>query len=411
MKTKHIAIVLPLILLLLYIPLSSHYKKKNKSESKAKVSPKRQPPHQIAFKVCDVQTAQKPMRETAYKSVIRSITERSDRHKRTMEDYGERDYPLVNPGGHPFVFAVQAAHGQHRPLVISPDMIWLMIAQGFSKHVANNAEELRSLLVNFKGKKMLNVKVSSHEFSKGSADNNWEGIFPQFAEKIAKNTGQEITHLIGQRFSTSTNIEQAAFEISLMDAMSPYFHYSATISCGVPEVTLEGTVADWQKVLANTRKLKKYKLDWWVKQLEPVLQEFVSAAKGKANKDFWKEIYAQKYKPAGCTTTTEITGWVTKFFPYINKKRNSFDPNKGIDLDNIPYGMSKADLLLDDHGRYYKMELMAGFIGIKQDKKTKALRPEINWAVIDTGMPPSKEAMKAYRDFQQQKSGKAIKLN
>jgi hypothetical protein len=44
---------------------------------------------------------------------------------------------------HPLLEAVHVAFSQHRPLSLSPDAIWLVIAQGFGHHVAENAEILR----------------------------------------------------------------------------------------------------------------------------------------------------------------------------------------------------------------------------------------------------------------------------
>jgi len=35
----------------------------------------------------------------------------------------------------------------------------------------------------------------------------------------------------------------------------------------------------------------------------------------------------------------------------------------------------------------YAMEFIAGFVGIAQDQVTKALRPEIGWAVCDAQQP------------------------
>jgi hypothetical protein len=44
---------------------------------------------------------------------------------------------------HPLIDAVHVAFSQHRPLTLSPDDIWLVIAQGFGHHVAENAAALR----------------------------------------------------------------------------------------------------------------------------------------------------------------------------------------------------------------------------------------------------------------------------
>ena len=63
--------------------------------------------------------------------------------------YGDR----VVPGEyHPFVAAVHSAYAEHRPLVLSPDMFWLLVAQGFANHVNLNAEAMRHHFVQFEGK-------------------------------------------------------------------------------------------------------------------------------------------------------------------------------------------------------------------------------------------------------------------
>lgn len=52
-----------------------------------------------------------------------------------------------------FVKAVHAAFFDHHPLILSPDIIWLTIAQGLAHHVDQNAEELRDQFVRHGGAK------------------------------------------------------------------------------------------------------------------------------------------------------------------------------------------------------------------------------------------------------------------
>ena len=40
----------------------------------------------------------------------------------------------------PFIGAVHTAYNTHYPLVLSPDMIWQCVAQGFAIHINKNAE-------------------------------------------------------------------------------------------------------------------------------------------------------------------------------------------------------------------------------------------------------------------------------
>ena len=62
-------------------------------------------------------------------------------------------------GVHPLLSAVARAFADHRPLVLSPDAVWLTIAQGVAQHVRLHAEELRPRLVRHAGRKRLNVII------------------------------------------------------------------------------------------------------------------------------------------------------------------------------------------------------------------------------------------------------------
>src|SRR5690349_14786617 len=57
---------------------------------------------------------------------------------------GTRDEPAPQ---NLFVQIVDAAFALHYPLVLSPDDVWLCLAQGFARHVNENAEKLRERFV------------------------------------------------------------------------------------------------------------------------------------------------------------------------------------------------------------------------------------------------------------------------
>ena len=62
-------------------------------------------------------------------------------------------------------------------MTISPDIIWLLIVQGFSYQVAANVEKLRNRFVNFDGKKEIKIKrfdLNAYEVS----NEDWMSIFP-----------------------------------------------------------------------------------------------------------------------------------------------------------------------------------------------------------------------------------------
>lgn len=327
---------------------------------------------------------------------------------------------LIKSKGNPFFMAVNLAYAQHRPLAISPDMIWLLIVQGFARHVNENAEELRHYFVDFQGKMV--VSIYRNDFVKGSPDNDWESAFPQICEGVGRFTGKALLNLIVNQFSTTGNAEKAAFEISLLDAMQAYLHFTVN-SCGIPEITLEGTTDDWELIRAKAQALSKYRLDWWIDELLPVLDEFVQASSGIVNRAFWQDILVEK-KERICGGLTYVTGWIHKLFPYLVEGKNPMLDQDALSLSNererrgrfiranhFSSGLSKAPFTWKTGYEGHKMEFIAGFTGIRQCRQTMKLRPEIGWAVIDTGETLSgaeKETLE--KDFEKTRQYYAAKL-
>src|SRR5437773_1977529 len=90
---------------------------------------------------------------------------------------------LIKAGIHGFVYAAHLAFDEHYELVLSPDDVWLCIAQGFAQHVEQNAEQLRDRFVRHEGKEQ--IVVVRDEFVKGSPSNDWPGVFGEFSDAIA----------------------------------------------------------------------------------------------------------------------------------------------------------------------------------------------------------------------------------
>jgi hypothetical protein len=291
-------------------------------------------------------------------------------------------------GCHPLVAAVHTAFDQHHPLVLSPDDIWLCIAQGFGLHVNANSEALRSRIVNWESGKQL-IKVRRDEFVKSSPTNDWPGCFAEFSDGIAAHLGKK-RDLVVASFSTTGPVEKAASEIALMSAVSPYFDYLVRTLCGIPEITLLGTPDDWESIRRRASVLSEFDLGWWCGALEPVLDQFVAASRGSVAVEFWQSLYKLHQRSGG----SWITGWINVLFPYLERdgrQRNPFiegserppkRPSRtGPEMNEFPSGLSRVDFLWDYLGTKIPMELLAGFVGISQDPGTLALRPAIGWAV------------------------------
>jgi len=289
---------------------------------------------------------------------------------------------LVSYGYHSFFDGIYRAYADHRPIVLSPDMIWLLISQGFAHHINADPEKMRHYFVDFSGK--LSLVVASDEIPLDNPNSPWEKIFPEFTRQIAEHTGNEIINLLSADFSTTTSVEKIASEITIMEAMKAYFEYLVFyVACGIPEITLQGTTEDWQKILDKTKQLGKYDLAWWTSDLEPILQEFINASKGKINKEFWKNIFVTRTgKPACGPSFTVIDGWMVKFFPY-DKKGNRNNLKSLTSSGDLPEEIVKVDLKYynEKTGVTTPLELWAGFIGLEQNRKNYTLTPKTGWMI------------------------------
>lgn len=288
---------------------------------------------------------------------------------------------LVTFGYHSFFYGMYQAYADHRPFVLSPDMIWLLISQGFTQHVQAKHEELRHYFVKHQGK--MSLIVSSDRVSLNNSNTeDWETIFPAFNMQIASYTGDSLIDLLTADFSTTSMVEKIVSQITIMKAMESYFEFIViSLVCGIPEITLQGTTEDWQKVLDKTKQLAKYDLRWWTKELEPILEEFIKASKGDIDTTFWRNMF--KYHSSKNYGIPQIIdGWVVTFFPYdkdgIRNNLKELNDEKSLPEEIVKVNISYFD---EKIRQTIPLELWAGFVGLKQNKENFALTPKISWMI------------------------------
>jgi hypothetical protein len=197
--------------------------------------------------------------------------------------------------------------------------------------------------------------------------------------------------------------------------------------CGIPEITLEGTTADWESLARRAEEFAGLELQRWITVLRPILSQFVRASRGDVDTQFWRSIYKWNGESGGPV----ITGWITAFFPYLRDRqtRRADRPVKelltggesvewclstererprrgrgyatspsappppgsrfveGPTFEDLPGGLSKAPFRWELPEREFAMEFLGGFMGVAQDHETLALRPEIGWAVREEPRP------------------------
>ena len=257
-----------------------------------------------------------------------------------------------------FYKCIVQAFADHRSLVLSPDMMWLLIGQGFSRYVNAHSEELRDKLVHHQGKMVLKVEKDNDVLNPAKGD--WAQLLNDF---------------------------------TLMETVKTYFDFwNVAIACGIPTITLEGTPEDWQKVREKARGLSKYGLERWANELDPILAEFVKASEGKPNQAFWENMVmkdrVEKFKSKkvcglyDINETTHLDGWFLKFFP----NEHGYTQDDILYTESMPTEMARGnfkqeyiDPVTGASIAVIPVQLWAGFVGVQVDEKTGALTPKIGW--------------------------------
>lgn len=346
---------------------------------------------QISFSVDEVEQAKELLPTQEAKSQFERQLEKpvlafshDDRFQTVSARY---NHPLAH-GIHPLAFAVHLAFSEHRPLLLTPDIIWITIAQGFAHHVNNHAEELRDRFVSHSGKETLAIEVL--EMPKQADE--WSQAVHEWTLLIRDRVGAEVYHLLECNFSTTTPNTLTASRIVMMDAFRQYFDCKLMAACGIPKITLLGTVEDWQSICDRVRMMAEYNLSWWTDRLLPICEEFVKTASGNPSLSFWQQIY----KPQAVYADDVITGWLADLFPYLLDRvtnapsmpnpilaiaRSDITVNDGIPSRVLPLGLSQVPFKLTLNQQEYSLELLAGFIGVYQNPDESTLTPEIGWSV------------------------------
>ena len=284
------------------------------------------------------------------------------------------------------------AYKNHYPITVTPDMIWILILQGFSRFMEKYENLVRERFVNFTGKK--DLKVERLDYSPQSATKEvWDGIMKEFVEKIGKNVGQETIDNLECNFSTTSPAALVTSQVSIMSAMKQYFTYKVLMAgCGISSITLEGSLQDWEKIKSKLEFLSTKALKWWTKHLIPIIDNIIATkkyynSKGKLSKElieFWKGMIRLKGK-GDMYDPHMVNGWIVKFIPNLSNEKPEvyeeiYETNVPDQIISCP--MELTWLSLTGKKIDYSCSLFTGFYGMVQDKETFNVRPVIGYAIV-----------------------------
>ena len=296
------------------------------------------------------------------------------------------------------------AYKNHYPITITPDMLWILILQGFSRFMEKYENKVREKFVNFDGKK--DLIVERNNLTPYTATKEvWDGIMKEYMEKIGKNVGQETIDNLECNFSTTTQVAQVTSQVSIMSGMKQYFVYKALMAgCGISNITLEGSLQDWEKIKSKCEFLSTKGLEWYTKHLIPIINNIIETkkyytTKGELNTElieFWKRMIRLKGK-GDLYDPHMVNGWIVKFIPNLSNEspevyEEIYETMVPDQIISCPMELTWIPLLVNKKYEF-KCSLFSGFYGMIQDEKTFNVKPVIGYAIVVDNKKESDIAM------------------
>ncbi|WP_338815342.1 DUF4419 domain-containing protein [Bernardetia sp. Wsw4-3y2] len=324
---------------------------------------------------------------------------------------------LVNSYNNVLLQTIHKSFDEHRPLVLSPDIIWLAITQGASIHINEKFDSLEKVIFKKNKPKKLVIRNDSLEYD----GRHWQDLVSSLSNETTKYTNSDFYSFFVPKFSTTTKTQTTAYQVTLLNSYKKAFEYVGESGCGIPYITITGKKEDWELIYSRLKELDKLGLKYWRIELEPIIQEFINVFDDKTNIIFWKDIY-KNMEGYGADYSS---GWIIKFFPYIlslgetvstdeetyiRKIEKIFIKNKFLEGNNyllstlstdvFPSSIVEIDITWNNHfkNETQKLKLYAGFFAIKQ-YQDKSLEPVISWALCEKKARFSDHELKySYRD-------------
>ncbi|CAM9500875.1 unnamed protein product [Ectocarpus sp. 13 AM-2016] len=294
------------------------------------------------------------------------------------------------------ISVIMTAYNTHCALVVSPDDVWLTILSQFCAYVNKNAEGLRDRVVEHEGKKELTVE------GYGSLETaNYETLIKDLLGQIRQNIkSPELADWFRPGFSTTTETDEVCAAATAMASLQAYFEYKMCLTCGIPSVTMVGTVEDWKLLREKIERMLEFEvqgnpegmvMELWVGYLRKVCDGFVESAEhpdSAATVDFWDKVLSHKNRGSGMNYTT---GWVSAFSCF-DKDGNFIGKNMSMGGEfplirdsALCHNVISCPVTIDDNGHKYDATLFTGQVAFKAEQGAEGghptVRPRNDWCL------------------------------
>ena len=327
-----------------------------------------------------------PVEQGGFTEYFAELAQRGSIGKKMFYAYSDSVTPFVKGSSSTemsFVNVVALAYANHYSLEISPDDIWLLILDGIRLHVKYNRDALKDRFVAPGVDTAIVIRNDSLSWDTTYA--KWHGVIANLFDSLQQRLPAETGEPLNVKFSTTSPIDYNISRSMVMAIASEYYTYTLIESCGIPKIKVNGTKLDWSLLKDSFNKLaSRLDLEWWSKELNPVLDEFINIFEGKINLNHWRKIYKYPETEDEDCGSDMIKGWITKFYPYIgrdNLERRT-DWNEGVDYYDIPMGLTDVDVTWLHYGKKIPLKIYTGFVGIQVDTTKIMLKASRGYALM-----------------------------
>ena len=283
------------------------------------------------------------------------------------------------------------AYNKHHDLVWRPDDVWQAILTQFSFYVTHNSEKLRDKFVD--GKRQLEIETFGKLFTVDFGNLAKRMVDEQIVKNIKD---PSIADWLIPKFTTTTENDRIVASVSMMATPQSYCNYRYCILCGLPSITLLGSIDDWKLLRSKVDRLLEFDtkdglMKKWLELLTVVLDEFVETKSGVDNMEFWDQIC---HYMSGGSGPTYLSGWITTFAVF--NKGGKWQGNKRelrvnlghtvvkinwpvIDTEDVPSGTITVPVCIDDNGTQYDGHMLAGHFAY--DGYDTTIQPRADWCI------------------------------
>ena len=238
---------------------------------------------------------------------------------------------------HPVLTAYYTAFLEHYPAILSPDILWMLILEGFSRHVKLNSEKLKHKFIKSNSDKIVVKQDPKGDKSiNKTSSQRWGDIFKDFVESSKEYIDSTILHLFTPYFSTTTEEIEYSCQLNIMSIISPYVTFIKKYGgcccggCAFPYIKLLGTLQDFKQLRIKTEGLKGFLIDDWIDKILNIIDKIIETKKGKIDYKFWDNMITNQKREytdelekkvsdaheAKKYEKIEIFGWIFDFFPF-----------------------------------------------------------------------------------------------